>query len=161
MIKEIISDKELSDSVEVIRESFRTVAEEFNLTPRNCPTHPSFITRAALAELRTKGVRLFGMFREGLQVGFIAVEKSNDDLFYIEKLSVLPGYRHHSYGGQLLRFAFDLIKADGGSVVSIGIIDGHAVLKQWYKDQGFQEKRKQHFDNLPFTVCFMEKKMER
>ena len=34
---------DLPACLEVIRKSFATVAEEFGLTPENCPTHTSFV----------------------------------------------------------------------------------------------------------------------
>lgn len=147
----------MSESVEVIRESFKTVADEFMLTEENCPTHPSFITRSGLAALKARGVKLFGLFDNDLQIGFIAVEKANDGVYYIEKLAVLPRYRHNSHGKQLMQFAFDYVKSGNGRIVSIGIIDRHAVLKEWYRGLGFGEMGTKTIEHLPFTVCFMEK----
>jgi len=157
MIKEIISDNELFDSVNVITQSFRTVADEFNLTKNNCPTHPSFITHDNLLELKNKGLLFFGLFINNTQIGFIAIEKANDDLFYIEKLSILPQHRHKSYGKKLLAFAVDYIKKLNGKMISIGIINDHIVLKKWYNTIGFNEIMTKEYDHLPFTVCLMEK----
>lgn len=39
---------ELPACLEVIRKSFSTVAEEFGLTPENCPTHTSFVPLSRL-----------------------------------------------------------------------------------------------------------------
>ena len=74
MIKEIFTEKELLDSLAVIRESFRTVADEFGLTISSCPSHPSFLTMDNLAQLKEKGVFLFGLFLNDVQIGFVAVE---------------------------------------------------------------------------------------
>lgn len=75
----------------------------------------------------------------------------------MEKLAVLPEYRHKNYGAELVRFVFDYIRNRGGQKLSIGIIDEHTVLKYWYKELGFKEIGTQVFNHLPFTVCFMEK----
>ena len=157
MIKEILTNDDLLHSVDVIRGSFKTVADEFNLTMENCPAHPSFITYENVIDLKAKGLNLFGLFIDDIQAGFMAIEKVNDDLFYIEKLSVLPQYRHNSYGTNLVQFAFDFIIRNRGKTVSIGIIDKHDVLKEWYKKFGFQEIKKRNYKHLPFTVCIMEK----
>jgi diamine N-acetyltransferase len=43
-----------------------------------------------------------------------------------------------------------------GRQVSIGIIDDHTVLKNWYLGLEFKETNTKQFAHLPFTVCFME-----
>ena len=40
---EKVTASELSECLEVIHQSFRTVAEEFGLTQENCPKHTSFM----------------------------------------------------------------------------------------------------------------------
>lgn len=156
MIRELTTERELKQSVTVIRQAFATVAEQFNLTPGNCPTHPAFVTYDKILELRKKGLRLFGLYDGDKQIGFVAIEQSPGKQFFIEKLAVLPPCRHRLFGTQLVRFALDHIKMSGGAVVSIGIIDEHALLKRWYEKFGFRETNRKNFDHLPFTVCFME-----
>ena len=144
------------DSVDIIRQAFSTVAKEFGLTPDNCPTHPSFITHDDLVMLKQKGLNFFGLFVDNRQFGFIAIEKANDDLFYIEKLAVLPSHRHQGFGKKLMLFAIEHVRRNMGKKVSIGIIDEHTVLKNWYQSIGFKEIMIKNFDHLPFTVCFLE-----
>jgi len=156
-IAEVTEPDDIKNSAGVVRDSFQTVAEEFNLTIENCPTHPSFITPDKLNELKSKGVKLFGLFTENEQAGFIAIEKADEVLYYIEKLAVLPEYRNRGGGERIMRFAFDLIRENGGKKVSIAIIDEHTVLKGWYKGLGFKEVSTKLFPHLPFTVCFLER----
>jgi ribosomal protein S18 acetylase RimI-like enzyme len=158
-IKEITDKEGLKNSARVIRESFKTVAVEFKLTKKNCPTHPSFVTTGQLDELKRKGVKLFGLFLVDRQVGFVAVEKAGASLYYMEKLAVLPKHRHRGYGMKLTEFAFDYIRLNKGKNVSIGIIDEHTVLKNWYKEMGFRETSTREYSHLPFTVCFMEREV--
>ena len=155
VIREISAEEGLEDSVRVIRDSFRTVADEFGLTRENCPTHPSFITAEQLDDLRIRKVKLFGQFLDEMQIGFISIEKVDKNLYYIEKLAVLPDCRHNGYGTRLVEFALNYARNNKGKEVAIGIIDKHTVLKDWYKDIGFKEVLTREFDNLPFTVCFM------
>lgn len=153
--KDITGDS-LEKSVEIIQRSFQTVADEMGLTRENCPTHPSFITLEQLIQLKKRGFIFFGLFVEKEQVGFIAVEKADDALYYIEKLAVLPEYRHKGYGKILVETALAYIRENGGDKVSIGIIDEQSVLKDWYKEMGFGVISIKEFEHLPFTVCFME-----
>ena len=155
-IKEIKEQESLNTSVEIIRKSFRNVAEELNLTPENTPTHPSFITLDQLEELRKKGLVFYGYFLDDRQVGFVAMEKADDSLYYLEKLAVLPEYRHKGYGRELVRFVLDTAAAEGAKKLSIGIIHEQTVLKDWYEDIGFRETGTRKFEHLPFTVGFME-----
>ena len=84
IIREIGMDESLDTSVEVIRKSFGTVAEELSLTTEIAPTHPSFITIAQLEELRWKGLVFYGYFLDDKQVGFVTMEKADDSLYYLE-----------------------------------------------------------------------------
>jgi diamine N-acetyltransferase len=157
MIREIANENEMENSVKVIADSFQTVAVEFNLTKDNCPTHPSFVTMKHLNEMKRKGLKLFGLFEGDSQVGFAALEKKKRKVYNLEKLAVLPEYRHKGYGGKLIEFAEGYVKNAEGEKLSIGIINEHTVLKKWYETKGFQETSVVKFEQLPFTVCFMEK----
>jgi diamine N-acetyltransferase len=155
-IKRINSQKDIENSVEVIRGSFKTVALEFGLNEDNCPTHPSLITLDKLLELRKKA-ELFGLFLDDRQVGFVAVEKADGGVYYLDKLSVLPDYRHKGYGKKLVEFVVNYVEKHKGQKVSLGMINESTVLKDWYKQLGFRETGTKNFEHLPFTVCFMEK----
>ena len=157
MIREIINENELENSVKVIADSFQTVAVELNLSKDNCPTHPSFVTLQQLNEMKRKGLKLFGLFENDMQIGFVAAEKKKHKIYNIEKLAVLPEYRHKGYGGKLVEFSEEYVKNTDGEKLSIGIINEHAVLKKWYEGKGFKETSVVKFEHLPFTVCFMEK----
>jgi ribosomal protein S18 acetylase RimI-like enzyme len=157
MIREIVSENELENSVGVIADSFRTVAVEFKLNKDNCPTHPSLVTLKQLKEMKRKGLKLFGLYEDNTQLGFVAVEKKKDRVYSIEKVAVLPEYRHKGYGGELLTFVGGYVKNAEGKKLSIGIINEHTVLKKWYEGKGFQETIATKFEHLPFTMCFMEK----
>lgn len=156
-IREINDEQSLEESAGVIRDSFGTVAAEFRLTRSNCPTHPSFVTVHQLEDLKLKGAIFFGLFLGGNQTGFIAVEKADSALYYIEKLAVLPEHRRRGYGRKLMEHAAGYIRENNGERISIGIINEHKSLKAWYKKLGFMEISTKKFPLLPFTVCFMEK----
>jgi len=159
MIKELFTEKELLISVEIIRSSFKTVRDKFNLTRDNCPTHPSFITYDDLLILKNKGLNFFGFFEKNLQIGFVATEKAGKDAYYIEKLAVLPDYRRRGHGKSLMLFAMDYVKKSDGRTISIGVINEDSLLKNWYMELGFKETTTKKFSHLPFTVCFMEMKI--
>lgn len=148
---------EIDDCARVISESFMTVAKEFGITKQNAPTNPAFIDSEALVKMKEKGVRMYGGYIEDKLISFAALEKASDDIYYLEKLCVVPEYRHNGYGEQLIKYIFDTVKGLGGKKVSIGIINDNRVLKNWYMKNGFSETGRRVFEYLPFEVCFMEK----
>ncbi len=156
MVREINDPEGIAASVPVISDSFKTVAQQFGLTPQNCPTHPTYVTTNQLNYLRKKGLRFFGLFFEEKQVGFIAIETNSSKIFRFEKLAVLPEYRHHGYGAALVKFALDYARKNQAEKVVIGIIHEHTILKQWYEGLGFKETGTQKFNQLHFTVSYME-----
>ena len=162
MIKVIKSDKELVESVQVIRTSFLTVADCFNLTIENAPTNPAFITFERLKELKNKELKLYGLYNKpnNKQIGFIAIEKANNSLYYMEKLCILPQFRHNGFGKKIIDFVFNYVKKNDGDKVSIGIINENKILKKYYIKNGFIETDLKKFKHLPFTVCFMEKMLK-
>ena len=156
-IRLIENEEDLRRSVDIVRASFATVAEQLGLTPDNCPTHPAFITYDRLAEKWGICNTYFGLFENDKQAGFVIVEKNSEHSFCIERLAVLPEYRHLGFGSKLMSFAFDYIKSSGGADVSIAIVNENSLLKHWYEEQGFAEIELKRFDHLPFTVCYMVK----
>lgn len=145
------------DCVNVIRNSFITVAEEFKITRHSAPTNPAFIDSEALVKMKEKGVKMYGGYCGGKLIAFVAIEKASDDIYYLEKLCVVPPYRHHGYGERLIRFVFETVKSNGGKKVCIGIINDNTILKKWYIKNDFSETARKVFNHLPFEVCFMEK----
>lgn len=156
-IKEIKKEADLINSYKLITESFKTVADDFELTKENCPANPAFSKYDQLLEMKEKGIKMFGLFLEKKQVGFIALEQASEGIYYIERLSVLPESRHNGYGKALLDFAFSYAGETNGKKISIAIMDNNKILKDWYIEYGFWETGKKKFDHLPFKVCFMEK----
>ena len=161
-IRPLASD-ELPQAASILRESFQTVADEFGFTRENNPTNGAFVQAETLAEEGRRGVEYFGAFlppkgafgEEKRQIGAVALEKATQGLYYLEKLAVLPEYRHKGCGKQLLEYCRIWVQAQGGTAISIGIIDENQRLKQWYAEFGFVQTGTKAFSHLPFTVGFL------
>lgn len=154
-IKEI-GEQGINASVDVIRESFSTVADEFGLTKENSPSNGAFLDYGRLFDDYKRGIKMFGLFKNEKQIGFVALEKKDNSLFYLEKLSVLPEHRHKGYGRMLMDFAKGFVAEHGGSEISIGIIYENKRLLSWYESYGFMITGTKQFDHLSFVVCFMK-----
>ena len=163
LIKDIdIKDKNtLNQCVNVIKQSFITVRNDLKLTIENCPTHPSFINVDDLKKLGEKDVKFYGVFLNSTMIGLYVIENGGNGYYYIEKLSVLPEYRHNGYGKKMMQHAINYMNQKNARGISVAIVNEQKVLKDWYSSFGFKETSKREFDHLPFTVCFMELNNEK
>jgi ribosomal protein S18 acetylase RimI-like enzyme len=153
-----LEKQDLSACAGVIRESFRTVAEAYGLDERNCPGHPAFIGEERLLSMVEKGARFFGIYTDGRLIGCVAVEVRGN-IAFIEKLAVLPGFRHRGFGRRLIEAAIRYAGEKGCLRASVGIMDENRRLKNWYIGLGFHVTELKEYVHLPFTVCMMERRL--
>jgi len=101
---------------------------------------------------------MYGLYDAEKLIGYVAVSKVNDidDTYEIHHLSVVPEYRHKSYGKLLLDHCKAIVKELGGIRINIGIIEENTVLKNWYVENGFVHTGTKTFDFLPFTSGYMK-----
>ena len=89
-------------------------------------------------------------------IGYMSLSKESDDAFELHNLAVLPEYRHNGFGKLLLDHAKDVVKASGGHVIKIGMIEENTALKNWYEANGFVHTAAKKFEHLPFTSGYMD-----
>lgn len=99
-----IEREDLPACVQVIREGFATVAKEFGLTEQNCPTNGAFMTLERLDQACERGDLMVGLFAGAELAGFAQLTKAGRKAYELEKLTVLPQYRHEGLGGVLLGY---------------------------------------------------------
>lgn len=150
---------ELDICTDVIRRSFETVAQEFGLTAENCPTNAAFLKTERLVSELNHGAYFYGLYCDERLIGFMGLQDKGQGAFELEKLAVLPAYRHDGGGGTLLVYAFGEAANMGANRIKIGIIEENNRLKAWYQKHGFVQTGTACFAHLPFTVGFMEKKL--
>ena len=147
---------DISAAAKVIRASFATVAKEFGINEQNLPNHTSFMTAEELRNHVSWGWLMYGLYDGARLIGYVSLSKTNDEIFVLHNLAVLPEYRHKGYGGQLLDFCKTKVKESGGSKITLGMIEENTVLKDWYTANGFIHTGMKWFRHMPFTVGFME-----
>lgn len=150
-----VGPDELEACLEVIHKSFQTVAQEFGLTPENCPKHTAFIPLAYLQTQHQWGWHMLGLFEKERLVGYMSVSQDDVDSCTLHNLAVIPTHRHQGLGKQLLDQAKEITAALGATTLQAGIIEESAVLKNWYIGQGFQHTGTRKFDHLPFTSGYL------
>lgn len=151
-----VTAEDLPECLTVIHDSFRTVAEEFGLTPENCPKHTSFLPLTFLETQMKWGWHMFALYAGKRIIGYMSLSKSSECEYELHNLAVLPAYRHSGFGRQLLDHAKETVKALGGTAIKIGIIEESTVLKNWYIANGFVHTGAKKFDHLPFTSGYLE-----
>lgn len=150
-----ISENEMDICIDVIRQGFGTVASEFELIPTNCPTNGAFMGIERLKNDFNKGNLIYVLCEADLIIGFMELEQIDENRVELQKLTVLPQFRHYGYGSKLLNFVMNKTKDLGAKLITIGIIEENTVLKEWYLKNGFVHNGTRIFDHLPFTVGFM------
>ena len=156
MIKQVENKEQLNICIDIIRNSFATVAEEFSLTENNCPSHMAFMTIDKLEKQFDDNRSMFLFYQEDIPVGYFSLTKCNDDEWELNNLAVLPEFRHSGIGKALIDYAVARVKNYNGNKISIGIIEENTKLKEWYLKLGFKHISTRKFEHLPFTVGFME-----
>lgn len=141
---------------DVIKSSFVSVVESLKLTEDLVPSNGAYIKVETLHRMAQQGATFFGLWVDDLPVGFVALVKAGDFSYRLEKLAVLPSYRHRGYGQLLVGRGLDYLRHHGIKQVGIGVIDEQSELIEWYKKLGFQTIKHQTFKHLPFKVCFMK-----
>lgn len=151
-----VNHEQLPECLEVVRVSFSTVAAEFGLTKENCPKHTSFIPLYFLESQMEWGWDMFGLFDGEKIIGYVSISKTDNAVFELHNLAVLPEFRHRGFGDMLVEHAKATVKALGGTKIKIGIIDESEILKNWYISKGFKYIGNKKYDHLPFTSGYLE-----
>ena len=158
-ISEVTASK-LQICLDVIHQSFKTVAEDFGLTQENCPKHTSFIPLCFLETQMNWGWHMYSLYVNKKMIGYMSLSKEGNGIYELHNLAVLPQYRHNGFGKILLDYAKDVVKALGGNTIKIGIIEESTILKNWYIANGFMHTGTRKYDHLPFTSGYLEWNMK-
>lgn len=140
---------------EIICHSFKDVADRFELTPDNAPTHPSNCTPDWISSAFDKGARYFVLEYDGDACACVEMECAGPEHCYLERLAVMPAYRFKGIGKKLVHHIAEEARAQGLSRIEIGIIAEHTQLRRWYESLGFETIETKSFSHLPFQVTFM------
>ncbi len=122
---------------------------------------PPLVIRPLRLKTLESGGTFFGAFLENDMVGSAAIEPARDDgdTWYVEKLGVVPRRQSTGIGTILLDHACRGAAYFGAKAVSVRLIDKDTHLKSWYRQRGFEETGTRDFNHLPFTVCFMKRRL--
>lgn len=157
MIKKI-HEKDIAECVDVIKESFLTVADELGYTVDNAPRFTAFaVTEDRLMhQLNNEHRPMCAYYEDNKIVGYYSLTLQNNQC-ELNNLCVLPQYRHKHIGAKLLEDAYVKAKEMGCKKMNIGIVEENEILRKWYEDKGFIHMGTKKFDFFPFTCGYMER----
>ena len=153
-----INTNDIKECVDVIKESFLTVANEFGFTTENAPRFTAFATTEQRLswQLNNENRPMYAFFMDEKIVGYYSLALKENNECELNNLCVLPKFRHRGIGEKLLLHSFKIAKSFGCSKMNIGIVEENQRLRKWYESFGFQHIRLQKFDFFPFTCGYME-----
>lgn len=154
-----MAQEEIPECVDVIRQSFQTVADEFGFTLENAPRFTAFATDEGRLQYQyfIEKRPMYVFSQHGRIVGYYSLALTEDGSAELNNLSVLPEYRHRGIGAKLLEDCFRQVRILGRRKLKIGIVEENAVLRQWYESFGFVHTGTEKYDFFPFTCGYMEK----
>ena len=161
MIREI-RQNDIPKCVDVIRKSFKTVADEFGINKTNAPRFTAFATDEQRLKWHLNGEHrpMYGYFDGDRLIGYYSLLLKENSECELNNLCVLPEYRHKNIGGALLAHACDAARKMGCTVINIGIVEENTVLRKWYETNGFVHTGTEKSDFFPFTCGYMKKELE-
>ena len=158
VIKEV-KVQDIPECVNVIKESFITVANEFGITETNAPGFTAFsITEDKLQKQLIEEHRpMYALYDNETIVGYYSLLLQDSNECELNNLCVLPSYRHKGAGEKLLMNAFEVAKELGCNKINIGIVEENKTIRKWYETYGFVHIGTKKYDFFPFTCGYMEK----
>lgn len=151
-----VTASDIPECVDVIRNSFLTVAEEFGFTEQNAPRFTAFAATAErLGWQLEEGRPMFAYAEDGRIAGYYSLHVGENGECELNNLCVLPEYRHKKIGERLFSHAVSTAKGFGCTLMNIGIVEENQRLREWYEKLGARHIRTQKFDFFPFTCGYM------
>ena len=153
-----LSPDDLPTCVNVIRSSFRTVADELGFTPENAPRFTAFsVTEEKLrGQFEDERRLMLGAFADSRElIGCCSLLFQDPNECELNCLCVLPAYRHNGIGEALLDGACARARETGCVRMNLSIVEENRPLRRWYERHGFTHTGTRKFDFFPFTCGYM------
>lgn len=152
--------EDIDRCVQVIRDSFMTVADTFGFTQENAPRFTAFAISAERLQWQyQEGRPMYVWEEDGQIVGYYSLHLKEEQKCELNNLCVLPAFRHRQIGEKLLEHAFAQARERGCVQMFIGIVEENVKLRRWYEAHGAVHMGTEKFDFFPFTCGYLEKNL--
>ncbi|WP_242830373.1 GNAT family N-acetyltransferase [Butyrivibrio sp. AE3009] len=160
MIREV-KREEISLCANIIKKSFKTVADEYGFTEENAPRFTAFATTDERLYWHMDGEHrpMYVFEVDGVLCGYYSLLLQDNNECELNNLAVLPEYRHKGIGKELLEHSFKIARSKGCRLMNIGIVEENTRLRKWYEDNGAVHVGTKKFDFFPFTCGYMKKEL--
>lgn len=160
MIREV-KREEISLCANIIKKSFKTVADEYGFTEENAPRFTAFATTDERLYWHMDGEHrpMYVFEVDGVLCGYYSLLLQDNNECELNNLAVLPEYRHKGIGKELLEHSFKIARSKGCSLMNIGIVEENTRLRKWYEDNGAVHVGTKKYDFFPFTCGYMKKEL--
>ena len=160
MIREAKRD-DVPVCVDIIRKSFKTVADEFGFTIENAPRFTAFATTEERLhwQMDNEPRLMFVYEQQDAICGYYSLLMQDNNECELNNLAVLPEYRHGGIGRRLLEHAFETARNQGCKLINIGIVEENQQLRKWYEQNGAVHTGTKKYDFFPFTCGYMVKEI--
>lgn len=157
-----INKYQVPECVSVIRESFMSVAREFELTEENASHFTAFATTEYYLnwQLEHENRRMIAYYEDMRIVGYYSLLIMKKGECELNNLCVLPEYRGKGIGAKLLMHSFEIAREEGCKIMNIGIINENATLKRWFLTNGFEQIRVEKPEFFPLYCAYMKRNLE-
>ena len=158
-----VRPEDLPACAALIRESFRTAADEFGITQENAPRFTAFsVTEEKLLyQLEAERRPMFVCELNGTPCGYYSLRLLENGQCELNHLAVLPACRHRGIGQRLLSHARSAAAKAGCTVMNIGIIEENRRLRAWYERNGAVHTGTEKLPFFPFTCGYMKIELNR
>ena len=160
MIREVFHE-DIPACVNIIKQSFKTVADEFGFTEENAPRFTAFAINEErlLWQFDNENRPMYVYEEAGVLCGYYSLLIQENNECELNNLAVLPEYRHKGIGKQLLEHAYSVARDKDCKLMNIGIVEENTKLRKWYEENGAIHLGTHKFDFFPFTCGYMRKEL--
>jgi ribosomal protein S18 acetylase RimI-like enzyme len=151
----IAGEADASALAGIVRAAFGKVAQQFELTKANAPTHPSNCEKEWIQRDMQRGLDYYLLAIGEELVGCYGLDRGRSSEASFQRLAVLPSHQGRGLGQLLVRHALQVSLAAGAQSVKVSIIAQHCSLARWYRRLGFMDVERRRFDQLPFEVLYL------
>lgn len=160
MIREVRRE-DIPECVNLIKQSFKTVADEFGFTEENAPRFTAFAIKEEwlVWQMDAEHRPMYLYEEDGVICGYYSLHILENNECELNNMAVLPKYRHKGIGKQLLEHSYFMAGEKGCKLMNIGIVEENTKLRKWYEENGAVHVGTQKFDFFPFTCGYLKKEV--